>query len=415
MLDVEKLRRDFPIFSNKGRAAKRGKGEKKKPPIYLDSAATSQRPGSVIDACASFYSEHNSNVHRGLYPLAEEATFSFEGVRKKTASFINAKDEREVIFTKNTTESANAIMRGWGEKFISKGDRIVTTIMEHHSNFVPWQELARRRGATLDVVGIDDEGLLDMADLERKAKGSKLVAFTAASNVIGTRTDVQEICSIARDAGAVSVVDGAQSVPSSKTDVRRLGCDFLMFSGHKMLAPFGVGVLYGREDILEGMDPFMYGSEMIRSVSVEKSEWSEPPYRFEPGTPDVTAVIGLGVAIDYLLGIGLDAIKAHEESLVSRMLDELERIDGLTVLGPKDAKKRGPLVAFTLDPVHPHDVAAMLAEDSICVRSGHHCAMPLHERLGIPASTRASVYLYNKKDEIDALAVSLKKAKKAFS
>jgi cysteine desulfurase/selenocysteine lyase len=415
MLDVEKLRRDFPIFSNKGRAAKRGKGEKKKPPIYLDSAATSQRPGSVIDACASFYSEHNSNVHRGLYPLAEEATFRFEGVRKKTASFINAKDEREVIFTKNTTESANAIMRGWGEKFISKGDRIVTTIMEHHSNFVPWQELARRRGATLDVVGIDDEGLLDMADLERKAKGSKLVAFTAASNVIGTRTDVQEICSIARDAGAVSVVDGAQSVPSSKTDVRRLGCDFLMFSGHKMLAPFGVGVLYGREDILEGMDPFMYGSEMIRSVSVEKSEWSEPPYRFEPGTPDVTAVIGLGVAIDYLLGIGLDAIKAHEESLVSRMLDELERIDGLTVLGPKDAKKRGPLVAFTLDPVHPHDVAAMLAEDSICVRSGHHCAMPLHERLGIPASTRASVYLYNKKDEIDALAVSLKKAKKAFS
>jgi cysteine desulfurase / selenocysteine lyase len=287
--------------------------------------------------------------------------------------------------------------------------------MEHHSNFVPWQELARRQGAKLEIIGIDDEGLLDMAELERKAKGSKLVAFSAASNVIGTKTDARSICAIAREAGAVSVVDGAQSVPSSKTDVKRIGCDFLMFSGHKMLAPFGVGVLYGREEILEDMDPFMFGSEMISSVKVGKSEWSELPYKFEPGTPDVPAVIGLGVAMDYLQKIGLDEVKSHEESLVSYMLEKLDDIEGLKVLGPPDARKRGPLVAFTLDPVHPHDVAALLAEDNICVRSGHHCAMPLHERLGIPASTRASVYLYNRKEEIDALADSLKKAKIIFS
>jgi cysteine desulfurase/selenocysteine lyase len=287
--------------------------------------------------------------------------------------------------------------------------------MEHHSNFVPWQQLAAMKGAKLDVVGIDEDGMLDMADFERKMEGAKLTAFSAASNVIGTLTDVKRMCAVARDNGAISVVDGAQSVPSSPTDVRKLGCDMLMFSGHKMLAPFGVGALYGREDVLEGMEPFMYGSEMIRSVSVEKSEWSESPGRFEPGTPDIAAVLGLGVAIGYLKQVGLDRIQAHERSLVSHMLRELAGLDGLKVLGPEDAAKRGPLVAFTLEGVHPHDVAGILAEDGVCVRSGHHCAMPLHERLGIPASTRASVYLYNTKEEIDALVDSLQKAKKVFS
>jgi cysteine desulfurase / selenocysteine lyase len=400
MLDVTKIREDFPLL---------------KKLVYLDSAATSQRPKQVIDAVSSFYHERNSNVHRGLYGIAEEATFSYEEVRKRVKKFINAPDEHGIIFTKSTTEGANVVMRGWGEKNIRKGDRIVTTILEHHSNFVPWQQLARMKGAKLEIVDIDEEGMLDMADLERKAKGAKLVAVSAASNVIGTMTEVDEICAIARDCGSVSVVDGAQKVPSSKTDVKRIGCDFLMFSGHKMLAPFGVGVLYGREELLEKMDPFMYGSEMIRSVSAKKSEWNDLPYKFEAGTPDVAAVIGLGAAIAYLDEIGLDEVRPYEESLISYMLKCLGEIEGLAILGPLSAKKRGALVAFTLDGVHPHDVAAILSEDGICVRSGHHCAMPLHERLSIPASTRASVYIYNTKDEIDALVESLRKARKIFS
>ena len=306
MLDVEKIRDDFPIFRGRTQgAAQAGAGQRF---IYLDSAATSQRPRQVIEAISGFYSFANSNVHRGLYPLAEDATARYEDVRKAVKSFINAKDEREIIFTKNTTEAANLVMYGWGLKNIRKGDRIVTTILEHHSNFVPWQQLARMKKAKLEVVGIDADGMLDMADLERKAKGAKIVAFSAASNVTGTLTDVKAISGIARDAGAVSVVDAAQSVPSSPTDVRALGCDLLMFSGHKMLGPFGAGVLYGREDILEDMDPFMYGSEMISSVGLKKSDWAELPFKFEPGTPDVGAVIGLGAALGYLSRIGLDEI-----------------------------------------------------------------------------------------------------------
>ncbi len=403
MLDATKIRKDFPVFWGKT------------PLVYLDSAATSQRPKQVIEAVSSFYSEYNSNVHRGLYGIAEEATFRYEEVRKNTRKFINAPDEHEVIFTKNTTEGANVVMRGWGERNIKKGDRIVTTILEHHSNFVPWQQLARMKGAKLEIVDIDEEGMLDMADLEKRSKGAKLVAVSAASNVIGTITDVDEICAIARDCGAISVVDGAQKVPSSKTDVKSMGCDFLMFSGHKMLAPFGVGVLYGREELLEKMDPFMYGSEMIRSVTASKSEWNDLPYKFEAGTPDVAAVIGFGAAMEYINRIGLDDIRPYEESLISYMLKSLEGIEGLTILGPMSAKKRGALVAFTMKGIHPHDVAAILSEDGVCVRSGHHCAMPLHERLEIPASTRASVYVYNTKSEIDALADSLRKAEKIFS
>jgi cysteine desulfurase/selenocysteine lyase len=407
MLDAARIRKDFPIF----KYSKLGHH----PFIYLDSAATTQRPRAVIDAVTSFYSERNSNVHRGLYAIAEEATLGYEEVRRHVKSFINSSDEREIIFTKNTTEAANMVMRGWGEKNIRKGDRIVTTIMEHHSNFVPWQQLARMRGAKLDVIGIDDEGLLDMNELEKKAKGARLIAFSAASNVIGTLADTRRICAIAEVNGAISVVDGAQSVPSHPTDVKRMGCDFLMFSGHKMLAPFGVGVLYGTEEVLEKMDPFMFGSEMIRSVSMEKSEWNELPYRFEPGTPDVAAVMGFGAAMDYIERIGIDEIQKHEAALISYLLERLKEVRGLEVLGPAKPENRGPLVAFTLEGIHPHDVAALLAEDGICVRSGHHCAMPLHERLGIPASTRASVYIYNRKDEVDALVGSLERAKKVFS
>ncbi len=403
MLDPDKVRGDFPIFRNAGPGF-----------VYLDSAATSQKPQAVIDAVAGFYTSRNSNVARGLYRLAEEATAEYEGVRGKVRTFVNAADEKEIIFTRNATESANIVMRGWGEKFIRRGDGIVTTIMEHHSNFVPWQELARRKKARFEVVGVDREGRLDFGSLEKKLKGAKLVAVTAASNVTGSMPDVRAISKLAHEQGAVCFVDGAQSVPSVRTDVRSLGCDFLAFSGHKMLAPFGSGVLYGREELLEGMDPLIFGSEMIRTVSVKRSEWSGLPEKFESGTPDVAAVIGLGAAIDYLGRLGLENIRAHEEKLVSRMLRRLQEIPGLSVLGPRDARARASLAAFTIEGIHPHDVSAMLAEDGICVRSGHHCAMPIHDMLGIPASTRASVYLYNKADEIDALVQSLARAKKVF-
>jgi cysteine desulfurase / selenocysteine lyase len=403
MIDASAIRRDFPIFQeNPGL-------------VYLDSAATSQRPAQVIDAVSGFYRTYNSNVARGLYPIAERATLAYEGVREKTRGFINAADAAEIVFTRGATECANLIMRGWGEKFIRKGDRIVTTLMEHHSDFVPWQQLAKMKGATFSVVGLNPDGTLDMDDAERKLKGASIFAFSAASNVLGTRTDVRRLCRMAAGAGAISVVDAAQSVPSAPTDVRKLGCDFLMFSGHKMLAPFGSGVLYGRRELLEKMDPFQYGSAMMRSVTTAKTEWNDVPHRFEAGTPLVDAVIGLGAAIDYLNAVGMDEIRSYDESLTEYALRRLGEVRGLGVLGPMKASLRAGIVAFTMDGIHPHDVSAMLAEDNVCVRSGHHCAMPLHSHLGIPASTRASVYLYNLEQDIDRLAASLERAAKIFS
>ncbi|NYZ73585.1 cysteine desulfurase [Candidatus Micrarchaeota archaeon] len=404
-LDVEKIREDFPIL---------GKTVNGKKLVYLDSAATSQKPAAVIDAVTDFYRNRNANVARGLYSMAEEATREYEEVRDKVQAFINAGSREEIVFTKNATEGANIVMRGWGEKFIRKGDRIVTTVMEHHSNFVPWQQLALRTGAEFEMVDITKECELDWNDLEKKMKGAKLVAVSAASNVIGTLNDTKKICSLAHEYGAICVIDGAQSVPSMKTDVKSMDCDFLMFSGHKMLAPFGSGALYGKQELLESMDPFLYGSEMIRSVRKEKSEWNDLPFRFESGTPDVSAVIGFGVAMDYLEKVGLDNIREHEMGLTEHLLARLPEVEGLEILGPKDAGKRAGLVAFVMDGIHPHDIAAMLDSDAICVRSGHHCAMPLHERLGVSASTRASVYLYNKKDEIDALIESLKNVRNVF-
>lgn len=405
MLDIEKVRQDFPILSKEYGGMSL---------TYLDSAATSQKPRQVIDAVSGYYSQRNCNVARGLYRLAEEATLEYEGIREKTAKFINAADTKEVIFLRNTTEASNVIMRGWGEKLLEKGDKVVTTILEHHSNFVPWQQLAKMAGASFEVVDITDDGLLDMHDLDKKIKGAKLFAVSAASNVIGTMPDVKGLCAQAKDEGAVCVVDGAQYVPSNAIDVRDIGCDFLTFSGHKMCAPFASGVLYGREELLESMDPLLYGSEMIRSVTVEESEWNDLPAKFEAGTPSADAITGLGAAIDYLLRIGLDDIRAHEEELIRYMLERLPEVQGLGILGPMDARMRTALVSFTLENVHPHDVAAMLDEECICVRSGHHCAMPLHDRLRIPASTRASVYLYNTKGEIDRLVDALKKTKKIF-
>lgn len=409
MLDTETIRRDFPILKESVNG---------KQLVYLDSAATSQRPIQVIDSVADFYMHKNANVARGLHKLAEEATSAYEEVRGKVRSFINAKEPEEIIFTKNTTEGINTVMRGWGERNIRKNDKIVTTILEHHSNFVPWQQLARWKGAKFEAVGITDEGELDMADFEKKAKGAKIVALSAASNVIGTISEIKKIARMVRELAhedAIFLVDGAQSVPSMPTDVKSIDCDFLVFSGHKMLAPFGSGVLYGKRERLEKMDPFIYGSEMIRAVGMKSSEWSDLPYKFEPGTPDVAATIGLGAAIDYLGRIGMEDIRAHEEHLAGYAIKRMGEIDKLTILGPHDAGKRVGLVSFTMDDIHPHDVAAILDEDGIAVRSGHHCAMPLHEHLGISASTRASFYIYNTKSEIDALCESLRRVKKVFS
>jgi len=302
-------------------------------------------------------------------------------------------------------------MRGYGEKFIKKGDKIVVTMLEHHSNFVPWQELAKRTGAKFEVVGLTAEGNLDEQDLLQKLKGAKLFAFSAASNVLGTMPEVKRICKLAKDSGAVSLVDAAQYVPSHNITIKDLGCDFLTFSGHKMLSPFGVGVLYGREDLLESMDPFLYGSEMIRTVTSESSDWNTSPHKFESGTPNVAAVIGFGTAIDYLNDVGMDNIASYTQSLTSYLYSRLSELDFVNVLGPE---KRAGLVSFTIDKVHSHDIAAILNEDKVCVRSGHHCAMPLHDHLGISASTRASIYFYNKKSEIDQLVESLEKVRKVF-
>lgn len=395
-MDVERLREDFPIL---------------KRITYLDSAATSQRPLQVIDAVSGFYRERNANVERGLYRLAEEGTMAYNAVRAKTAQFIGCSED-EIIFTRNSTESANLLMRGWGEKHIGKGDRIVTTILEHHSNFVPWQALAARRGAEFLVAGADDQCRLDEADLEKKIKGARLVAVSAASNVSATMPDVKRICGMAHDEGALCVVDGAQLVPSHPVDVGSMDCDFLFFSGHKMLGPFGAGILYGKKELLEDMDPFMYGSEMVRSVTVESAEWNGLPHKFESGTPDVAAVIGFGAALDYLGSIGMEEVQAYERELAGYLYSRLSEVEGLEVIGPDEG--RAALASFTLGKAHPHDIAAMLDEDGICVRSGHHCAMPLHERLGIPASTRASAYIYNTKAEIDKLAESLEKVRKVF-
>jgi len=402
MLDTRKIRADFPIFT-----AHPGL-------IYLDSAATSQRPSCVIDAIADFYSTKNANVARGLYPLAEEATLAFEKARSQTAAFIKAPGPEGIVFTRNETEAANLVMRGWGERNIGKGDIIVTSVSEHHSDFIPWQTLARMKGAGFRVCDIDDEGRLDLTDFERKAKGARFVALSSASNVSGALTDIREAARIAHDQGARLFMDGAQSVPSMPTDVRSLDCDFLAFSGHKMLAPFGSGILYGKMEALEEMDPFLYGSQMIGEVGLEKSDWAPIPTRFESGTPDIASIVAMGKAISYLEGIGMDAIREHEIGLTAYALERLSSVDGIRILGPMKAEERASLVSFTMEGIHAHDVAALLSEYGICVRSGHHCAMPLHERLKAVSSTRASFYIYNDRSEIDALHDALLKVRHAF-
>jgi len=400
--DIINIRKDFPIFNT---------GKKL---IYLDSAATSQKPSIVIDAIHSFYSNSNANVHRGIYTLSEEATIKYEEAHKKVAGFINAKSFREIVFVRNTTEAINLIAYSWGRKNIGKGDVIILSQMEHHSNIVPWQILAREKGAVIKYAEIDNRGKLRIESLESLLKGKvKLVAITQMSNVLGTINPVKKITSMAHKAGAVVLIDGAQGVPHEPTDVQDIGCDFYAFSGHKMLGPTGVGVLYGKKEMLNDMPPFLGGGDMIKSVSFEEARWNDLPWKFEAGTPAIAEGIALGVAIDYLKSLGMTKIRNYENELALYAMDKLKDVNDIEIYGHL-AEERGGIVSFNLKDVHPHDVASVLSSENIAIRAGHHCAQPLHDRLGVSASSRASFYIYNTTEEIDALVNGLKKARKIY-
>jgi cysteine desulfurase / selenocysteine lyase len=402
-LDVSTLRRDFPILQRTMQG---------KPLVYLDNAATSQKPRAVLDALDAYYSHSNANVHRGVYELAEEATAAYEAARAKVAAFIGASTQ-ETIFTKNASEAINLVAYAWGRRNVRAGDIVVLTHLEHHSNLVPWQILAAETGAELAFIGLESDGSLDLGTLDRQLETGrvKLVASTYISNVLGTITPVAEIVRRAHSHGALVLIDAAQAVPHIPVNVRALDMDFMAFTGHKMLGPMGVGVLYGRRSILEEMPPFLGGGEMIRHVDYSASTWNDLPWKFEAGTPSVGDVVGLGAAVDYLQAIGMDAIAEHDTQLGQYAVDRLRRIDGLHIFGPEE---RGAVVAFSIDGMHSHDVASLLDESGIAVRAGHHCAQPLHELLGVPATTRASFYLYNDESEVDCLVEGLGTAMRIF-
>ena len=397
-LDVDSLRADFPILE------RRVHGH---PLVYLDNAATTQKPQAVIDALVDYYSTSNANIHRGLHTLAEEATAAYEDVRRRAAAFINAGSPREVIFTRNTTESLNLLAYSLGAR-LQPGDEIVLSDMEHHSNLVPWQLAARRHGARLRFLSVDDDGRLDL-DEARALIGprTRIVSVAQMSNVLGTINPVAALAEMADAAGALMIVDGAQSVPHMPVDVQTLGADFLAFSAHKMLGPTGVGVLWGRKDLLDDMDPFLGGGEMISLVQREESTWAALPNKFEAGTPNIADVIAFGPALDYLTRIGMDAVRAHEVGTIAYALDRLNATEGLTVYGPPDPEERGGVAAFNYLDIHAHDLSTILDGEGVAIRAGHHCAQPLMRRLAVPATARASFYLYNRPDEVDAMMDAL--------
>jgi cysteine desulfurase/selenocysteine lyase len=405
-LDVAKVRADFPILSRTVNG---------KPVVYLDNAATSQKPRQVIDAMSAVFEEYNANIHRGVYEFSEQTTAAFEGARAKVARFIGARDDREVIFVRNATEGVNLVAYTWGRENIKSGDRIISTVLEHHSDFVPWQQLAKDVGAQIVMIDVDDDGRLrrDQLSAELK-KGAKLLAITHTSNGLGTVNPVKEIVAEARAAGATVLVDAAQAVPHTPVDVTDLDCDFLVFSGHKMLAPPGSGGVWGRIGLLERMRPFLFGGDMISRVTVEKTEWNELPWKFEAGTSSYVDAIGLGAAVDYLEAVGVAKIHDHELSLVAYLLPRLSEIPGIEVYGPKTLDDRVGVVSFNIEGIHPHDVATIFDREGVCVRAGHHCNQLLMTRLGVAATTRASFYLYNTTGECDALLGAIDRAKKVF-
>ena len=396
------IRDDFPILSRMVHG---------KSLVYLDSGASSQKPRAVIEAMSVYYETYNANVHRGVYQISEEATAAMEKARVKVARFINARQSKQVIFTRNTSEGINLVAYSWGNANIHQGDVIVLTEMEHHSNLVPWQLLAQRTGARLEFVPITDDGLLNLDVYEQLLRQQpKLVAFTHMSNVLGTINPVREMIAQAHAVGAMTLVDAAQSVPHLPVDVQALDADFLCFSGHKMLGPTGIGVLYGKRGLLEAMPPFMGGGDMIRTVGLRESTWNDLPWKFEAGTPSIAEAIGLGAAVDYLNELGMAQVQQHEQEITRYAMEQLQTVPGLTIYGPS-AGKRGGVISFTLGDIHPHDLASILDQEAgVAVRAGHHCAQPLMERLGLAATARASFYIYTVKEEIDALVQGLHRA-----
>lgn len=404
VLDPKLIKRDFPIFN---------RTVHDKPLIYLDNAATSQRPQAVIDAITGFYQRYNANVHRAVHTLSYEASVAYEEAHRKAARFINARSWREIVFTRNATEAINLVAYAWGLHHLQPGDEVVVTIMEHHSNLVPWQMLRELKKICLKFVDVTDEGRLKLDDLPKLlTPRTKLVGVVYASNVLGTINPVREIVEQAKRVGAVTVVDAAQAAPHIPIDVQALGCDFLAVSGHKMLGPTGIGFLYGRRELLEAMHPFLHGGDMISTVTTESVTFNELPWKFEAGTPHIAGGIGLSAAIDYLLALGLENVYAHEQKILAYALEKLFQINGLEIYGPKDIKDRLAVISFNLQGVHPHDVAGILDEAGIAIRSGHHCAQPLMKRLGMDNTARASFYIYNSEDDVDALVDTLKTAQK---
>jgi len=406
-LDAARLREDFPILAREVRPGV--------PLVYLDSTATTQKPLPVLQAMDAFYRRSNANIHRGVHTLAEEATAMYEQARGKVARFIHASSADQVIFTRNATESINLVAYTWARANLKTGDLVILTEMEHHSNLVPWHMLSAERGVALEFVPVMDDGLLDL-DVYRSllARSPRLVAFTGMSNVLGTINPVAGMIRLAHDAGAVVLVDGAQSVPHLPVDVQALDVDFLAFSAHKMLGPTGIGALYGKRSLLESMPPFLGGGDMIKTVHLRNFIPNDLPHKFEAGTPAIAEAAGFGAAVDYLEQIGMDAVAAHEREIVTYALERLAEIPGVKVFGPS-ADKKGGVAAFTLDGVHPHDVAQIVDRYGIAVRAGHHCAQPLHERFGIPATTRASFYIYSVKEEVDKLVEGIHQVRKVFA
>jgi len=404
----ENIRKDFPILTRTVRD--------NKPLVYLDNASTTQKPNQVIDAITDYYQNHNANIHRAVYALAEESTEAYENARDKIANFVNIKNRQELIFVRGTTEAINLVAYAWGRPHINEGDIIVTTEYEHHSNIVPWQLLTQEKHAKLEYIGMDDNGELILDDLDKYlATGKvKLVTFSLMSNVLGTITDAKKIIEKCKAAGVLTLVDGAQAVPHMKVDLDTLGCDFFAFSGHKMLAPTGVGILWVRKPVLQTMNPFHGGGDMIREVHKYETTWNDLPYKFEAGTPNIADVIGFGAAIDYLTKIGMDNVRQHEIELTKYAMEKFAKIPGLQIYGTKDIAKRGGVISFNFADVHPHDVADIIDKEGISLRSGHHCAQVLMERLNVAATSRASFYIYNTKEDVDALIDSLNIVAKVF-
>jgi cysteine desulfurase/selenocysteine lyase len=408
VINIESIRNDFPILKRKV--------HKDKPLIYFDNAATTQKPIQVIDAISNYYLNYNSNIHRAVHQLAEEATAAYELTRDKVAKFINVKNREEIIFVRGTTEAINLVAYSWGRQNVQKDDIVVTTEYEHHSNIVPWQILTKEKGAKLQYIGVDDNGelILDQLDAYLDTGRVKLVTFSQMSNVLGTISKSEEIIKKCHQKGVRVLVDAAQSVPHMKVDVQKLDCDFFAFSAHKMLGPTGVGVLWARKDLLENMVPFNGGGDMIREVHKYETTWNDLPYKFEAGTPNIADVIGFSAALDYLDKIGMDKVREHEVELTKYALEQISAVKGIKLYGTPDMTKRGGVISFNLGDIHPHDLATIIDEDGIAIRSGHHCAQVLMERLDVSATSRASFYIYNTKEEIDVFIRSLNRARELF-